>query len=174
MKKFFLVVYILINKVVIPYRFKRLEHLYRSGKNRIAKHLFEFVGKEAAIRPNTKLSYFENIHLGERSSIGDRSMVVAADKVFIGNDVMMGPEVMIFTQNHEITPPNIRLIEGDTKKKRVTIEDDVWIGARAIILPGATIRTGCIVAAGAVVTGKEYAPYSVIGGNPAKLIKHRV
>ena len=54
----------------------------------------------------------------------------------------------------------------------ITICDGVWIGARAIILPGVTIGEGAVVAAGAVVT-KDVEPFTVVGGNPAKFIKHR-
>lgn len=54
----------------------------------------------------------------------------------------------------------------------VKIGNDVWIGRRVIILPGVTIGNGCVIGAGAVVT-KSFADYSVIGGNPAKLIKMR-
>lgn len=56
--------------------------------------------------------------------------------------------------------------------RTIMIEDDVWIGARAIILPGVKIGKGCIIGAGAVVT-KSFDDYSVIGGNPAKLLKLR-
>ena len=56
--------------------------------------------------------------------------------------------------------------------RTIMIEDDVWIGARAIILPGVKIGKGCIIGAGAVVT-KSSDDYSVIGGNPAKLLKLR-
>ena len=60
-----------------------------------------------------------------------------------------------------------------SKIENVVIEDDVWIGQRVIILPGVTIYKGCIIGAGAVVT-KSFPPYSIIGGNPAKLIKSRL
>ncbi|MDQ7799461.1 MAG: DapH/DapD/GlmU-related protein [Candidatus Edwardsbacteria bacterium] len=55
---------------------------------------------------------------------------------------------------------------------QTVIEDDVWIGAQAIILPGVRIGRGAIVAAGAVVT-KDVEPYAIVGGNPARLIKRR-
>jgi acetyltransferase-like isoleucine patch superfamily enzyme len=58
------------------------------------------------------------------------------------------------------------------KRRPIIIEDDVWIGACAIILKGVTIGEGAIVAAGSVVT-KNVEPYSLVGGNPAKLIKYR-
>jgi|TARA_R110001583_G_scaffold71050_6_gene200584 acetyltransferase-like isoleucine patch superfamily enzyme len=66
--------------------------------------------------------------------------------------------------------------EGDNKdaitKGHIRLEHDVWIGARAIVLSGVTIGTGAVVAAGAVVT-KNVAPYTIVGGNPARPIKKR-
>jgi acetyltransferase-like isoleucine patch superfamily enzyme len=64
------------------------------------------------------------------------------------------------------------IFQGIRKYDQTIVESDVWIGAGVILLPGITIGTGSIVAAGAVVT-KSCEPYSVIGGNPAKLIKKR-
>ncbi|WP_442859821.1 DapH/DapD/GlmU-related protein [Anaerobutyricum hallii] len=62
--------------------------------------------------------------------------------------------------------------QGYTENKPVYIEDNVWIGRRVLIMPGVCIGTGSIVAAGAVVT-KNVEPYSIVGGNPAKIIKYR-
>ena len=59
------------------------------------------------------------------------------------------------------------------EKKKVTISDDVWIGANAIILPGVTIGKGSVIAGGAVVT-KDVEPYMIVGGNPAKVIRSRL
>lgn len=168
-----LLLFYLTNKLFVPYRFKNIEPRYSKLRENIAKKLFNFVGEDVVIRPHVKISYMEKLELGNRSSIGDRSVVVAAGGVMIGEDVMMGPEVMIYSQNHEITPPKIKLIDGKVVNKKVMIEDDVWIGARAIILPGATISRGSVVAAGAVVPGKKFPPNSVIGGNPARVIKFR-
>jgi maltose O-acetyltransferase len=93
--------------------------------------------------------------------------------VIIGKDVMMGPEVMIYTSNHETNRTDMPMIEqGDTQAIPVVIEDDVWIGARAILLPGVHIGKGAIVAAGSIVT-KAVPPYTIVGGNPAKEIRKR-
>lgn len=64
-------------------------------------------------------------------------------------------------------------LQGKDKLRSISIEDDVWIGARAIILPGVTIAKGSIVGAGSVVT-KSFPPYSVIAGNPARIVKSRL
>jgi maltose O-acetyltransferase len=62
--------------------------------------------------------------------------------------------------------------QGSRELKNVIIEDDVWIGQRVIILPGVTLQIGTIVGAGSVVT-KTFPPFSVLVGNPARLIKSR-
>ncbi|MEH7581800.1 DapH/DapD/GlmU-related protein, partial [Priestia megaterium] len=65
------------------------------------------------------------------------------------------------------------IFEGYTKREPVIIEDRVWIGARCIILPGVTIGKGATVGAGAVVT-KDVPPYTVVAGNPAKVVKYKL
>lgn len=172
-KFFWIVIFYTLNSLYIPYRFKYLEYLYRKIKEFSAKKLFDYIGQDVVIRPHTKLSYMDRISLGDRSSIGDKSTIVASGNVVIGKDVMMGPEVMIFSQNHEITDPGIKLISGKVLMKKVVIKDDVWIGARAIILPGAIINEGTVIAAGSVVPGKEFPPNVVLGGNPVKIIRYR-
>ncbi|SDY54135.1 maltose O-acetyltransferase [Proteiniborus ethanoligenes] len=137
----------------------------------LCKHLFSFIGQNVNIEHGAFFGSGENIEIGDNSGLGINCSVSGPLK--IGRDVMMGPEVMIFTSNHEISDVNIPMIEqGDTPKKAVLIEDDVWIGARAIILPGVHIRKGAVVAAGAVVT-KDVPSYAIVGGNPAKIIKYR-
>ncbi len=86
---------------------------------------------------------------------------------------MMGPEVLIYTQNHDFSRTDITMDQqGWADEKPVVIEDDVWIGSRVIILPGVTIGKGSVIGASAVVT-KSVPPYSVVAGNPAKIVKTR-
>jgi maltose O-acetyltransferase len=74
---------------------------------------------------------------------------------------------------HESANPGIPMISQGVKDVQKThIEDDVWLGLRVIVMPGVRIRTGCIIAAGGVVT-KDTEPYGIYGGVPAKLIKKR-
>lgn len=92
----------------------------------------------------------------------------------IGSHVMMGPEVYIYTQNHNFSRIDIPMDQqGWTEEKPVTIDDDVWIGARVTILPGVIIGKGSIIGASAVVT-KDVPPYSVVAGNPAVVVKKRI
>ena len=85
----------------------------------------------------------------------------------IGNNVSIAGEVRIYTMEHDIDDPMFGAVGAP-----VVIEDYVVIGSRVTILPGVTIGKGAVVASGAVVT-KDVAPYSVVGGVPAKYIKDR-
>jgi len=120
-----------------------------------------------------------NIYCGHNVYIGERASFKALiAKIYIGNYVMFGPNVTIRGGNHRIdivgkymynVKENEKLPEND---QDVIIEDDVWVGCNVTILKGVTIGRGSVVAAGAVVI-KSCEPYSIIGGNPAKLIKMR-
>ncbi|WP_129631026.1 acyltransferase [Candidatus Oscillochloris fontis] len=88
--------------------------------------------------------------------------------ITIGNHVAIGHEVMFLTSSHQIEFPHHRA--GNVTTAGVTIEDGAWIGSRCIILPGITIGTGSVVAAGAVVT-KDVPPNTLMGGVPAKRIR---
>lgn len=91
----------------------------------------------------------------------------------IGNDVMMAPDVVMLTSNHRFDSLDVPIgQQGALPIRPIIIESDVWIGQRVIILPGVTIGTGSVIGAGAVVT-KSFPPYSVIGGNPARILKMR-
>jgi len=111
------------------------------------------------------------ISIGDYSSIGMNCVVQGGVK--IGNNVMMGPQVFIYTQNHNHDRTDIPMIaQGYEEEKPVVIGDDVWIGSRVTILPGVHIGEGAIIGASSVVT-KDVPAYSIVGGNPAKVIKSR-
>ena len=108
-----------------------------------------------------------NLHMGEWSIISEECNIYSVDKVVIGDRVAISREVFICGASHDITSPIMEL-----KHAPVVIGSDVWIGARAIVLPGVSVGDGAVVAAGAVVT-KDVVPWTVVGGNPAKFIKKR-
>ena len=112
------------------------------------------------------------LEIGNNSGIGIDCEVYGP--VTIGNNVMMGPEVVIYTSGHKHDRIDIPMMEqGSSETQPVIIGNDVWIGRRAIIMPGVTIGDGVIVGAGAVVT-KNIEPYMVAVGVPAKAIKSRL
>ena len=113
----------------------------------------------------------KNISIGDNSGIGKKCSV--APYTSIGNNVMMGPEVIMYSRNHNISRTDIPMCEQGFKEfEPITIEDDVWIGRRVIILPGVNIGEGSVIGAAAVVA-KDVPPYSIVVGNPGKVIKNR-
>ncbi|CAJ0546563.1 Ff.00g011900.m01.CDS01 [Fusarium sp. VM40] len=90
--------------------------------------------------------------------------------VFVGDRVLIGPEDCICPITHAFDPDERREASGTSFAHPIYIEDDCWIGARALILPGVRVGRGSTVAAGAVVA-KDVEPYCLVGGAPAKLIR---
>lgn len=125
------------------------------------------IGKGSTIHMGTRFYDPRNISVGEDTIIGEFAVLDGRDKLRIGNHVDIASEVMIYNSEHDIEDPHFTAHNGP-----VTIEDYVFIGPRAIILPGVTIGKGAVVAAAAVVT-KDVPPYAIVGGVPAKVISER-
>ncbi len=112
----------------------------------------------------------DDVQIGNRCQVNHGCRLV---NVKLGNFDMIAPEVVFVPKLHRASSNEIPMIEqGEIKFPRAVVEDDVWIGHRAIIMPGLRIGRGAIVGAGAVVT-KHVPPYAVVGGVPARLIKWR-
>lgn len=111
----------------------------------------------------------KNIEIGSGVFINtDVRFGVPTEKVIIGNNVLVGPRVMFETVNHSL---KYQREEGRKSfSKSIIIEDEVWIGAGVIIVPGVTIGRGSVVAAGAVVT-RNVEPNTLAGGVPAKPLR---
>jgi len=110
--------------------------------------------------------------LGPYSYIGPGASICKG--VRAGKYVMFGPNVTIVGKDHNFDRVGTPIIfSGRPIAKPTIIEDDVWVGACAVIVGGVVIGRGAIIAAGALVT-KDVAPYSIVGGVPAKLIKYRM
>ena len=114
------------------------------------------------------IPYPETFVSGRSSAIDDEVNLYSAAKITIGTKVAISREAFICTASHDITKANRPLVVAP-----ITICDGVWIGARAIVLPGVTVGEGAVVAAGAVVT-KDVPPWTVVAGNPAREVKKRV
>jgi len=144
----------------------------------LLRSLFVSHGKDFLFDPDGTYS-FGNIFVGDDVSLGQRPILLATrSQIKIGNHVMFGPEVTIRGGNHRIDLVGrfMKSVKDDEKRPEddlgVVIEDDVWIGTRAIILHGVTIGRGAVVAAGAVVT-RDVPPYAIVGGVPARIIRFR-
>lgn len=106
--------------------------------------------------------------IGRDSRIGAGNTVIGP--VYIGDDVQIGQHVLISGLNHRYEDVNCTIAAQGVEVAEVKIANNVWIGGNAVILPGVVIGEHCVVGAGAVVT-KDVPPFSVVVGNPAKVVK---
>lgn len=125
------------------------------------------IGSGSAIHMHPTFYKPVNISIGSDSIVGERTVLDGRDKLHIGNHVDIASEVMIYNAEHDVQSEDFHAIGAP-----VIIEDYVFIGPRAIILPGVTVGKGAVVGAGAVVT-KNVEPFTIVGGVPAKVIGER-
>ena len=140
---------------------------------KIRKELFnELLGttsKRFWIEPPFFCDYGYNIIIGENVFINYNCCILDVCKVIIGDNCMLAPSVQIYTASHPLDAKSRN--SGLEFGKPVTIGNNVWIGGNATICPGVNIGDNAVIAAGAVVI-KDVEPNTLVGGNPAKLIKH--
>lgn len=108
-----------------------------------------------------------NIHIGNNVFINSGCTFQDHGGIFIKDNVLIGNNVILTTLNHDINPYS----RGNINVKSIIINSNVWIGSGAIILPGVEIGEGAIISAGSVVN-KDIQPNVIVGGVPAKIIKH--
>lgn len=125
------------------------------------------IGKGSTIHMGASFYDPTNIIIGADTIVGEGAVLDGRDKLIIGNHVAIASEVMIYNAEHDIHSEDFHPVNS-----RVVIEDYVFVGPRAIILPGVTVKKGGIVAAGAVVT-RDVKEAEVVGGIPAKPITKR-
>lgn len=125
------------------------------------------IGKGSTIHTGATFYDSRHIVIGDDSIIGENVVLDGRAKLVIGDHVDIASEVMIYNSEHDINDAHFGPIE-----KEVIIDDYVFVGPRAIILPGVHIKKGAVIAAGAVVT-KDVEAGSVVGGVPAKEISKR-
>lgn len=136
-----------------------------SGALKLVNELIPTMQSGSHIMPPMQVDMGRNIKIGNNVFINHSLTVMARGGIEIGDNVMIGPGVSLLTANHDLYDHQVLLCG------KITIKDNVWIGAKAIILPGITIGENSVVAGGAVVT-KDVEPNTVVGGNPAKVLKH--
>lgn len=132
------------------------------------------MGKGSSVAPTALLRYSHNITIGENTHINHLCGLWAGKQgiIKIGSNVLFGPGVYLVAANHRYKKGQL-ISEQEGEQRFVEIGNDVWIGANAIVLPGVKVGQGSVIGAGAVVTS-DVPPYSVVAGNPAKIIKKRV
>jgi len=130
------------------------------------------LGKGIVIYPGVWIISGRNLVIGNNVNLSKDVIITTGGGVIIGDRVLIGYRTQILSANHTITPAGKPFpISGDSFK-RVVIENDVWIGANCIIMPGVLIGEGAVVAGGSVVT-KNVLSNTIVGGVPAVFIKKR-
>jgi len=111
------------------------------------------------------------IRIGRDSLIGEMNVLRGQGGITVGDRVYTAPLVQMLAVNHVYDDPSRPMVDQGITAEGITVEDDVWIGAGAIITDGVCIGRGAVVAAGAVVTA-DVPPHTVVGGIPARVLKH--
>ncbi len=147
----------------------KLNNKYNNPK-KVQKIFFKLIGKPLdktfCLFPPFYTDCGKNITVGNNVFINSSCHFQDQGKITIGNNVLIGHNVVIATLNHNQNPSH----RASILPSPVEIKDNVWIGSNATILPGVIIDEGAIIAAGAVVT-KNVKKNTIVGGNPAKIIK---
>ena len=132
------------------------------------RHVFGVrLGSGSIIHWHTRFFEPSGVTIGQDCNIGTDAFLDGRRGINIGNNVATGAEVIIYTLQHDMDSPTFEVSGGP-----VTIEDYVYIGARAIILPGIQIGRGAVVAAGAVVS-HDVPAYAIVAGVPARFVRER-
>jgi acetyltransferase-like isoleucine patch superfamily enzyme len=141
-------------------------HVHIGGKTRV------FVGDACGIREGVIIEGTGEVRIGSRTAINHATFISAMERVVIGDDVMIAPRVYILDVDHVFATRDIPMQMQGYAVNPVTIGNDVWIGAGAVITRGVTIGNGAVVAANSVVTS-DIPPFAIAGGVPARVIKMR-
>ncbi|UOG09404.1 sugar O-acetyltransferase [Bacillus altitudinis] len=140
-----------------------------SQRKAILKELLGACGEDVVFEGRIQCDYGYNIEVGEHFFANFDTVLLDVCKITIGDHCLLGPNVHIYTAGHPLNPEERQT--GIEFGKPVTIGHHVWIGGGAIINPGVTIGDHAVIASGAVVT-KDVPANVIVGGNPAKILKH--
>lgn len=149
------------NHIISKIPSHRLRNLYY-------RHIMHFsLAKGASVHLNCVFHTAKNFSMGEYAVLNARCRIDNRGGITIGKSVSVSGDVIILTADHDMHAKDF-----SGKARPVEIQDYVWIGTRAMIMPGVVLGKCCVVAAGAVVT-KDVLPYEIVGGIPAKKIGER-
>lgn len=144
----------------------------RWDKYRLSCYQFKYLGENVKVRGGFRFGHTENLELQDNIVIGEHAFINAHGGVLIKSGTITGPDIMIFSVNHVYDTDECVPFGEELSTKKVIIGENCWIGGKVFICAGVELGDGCVVAGGAVVT-KSFPNYSIIGGNPAKVIKMR-
>lgn len=138
--------------------------------------IFKIFCKECSgfswIQPRVIFVHSERIKVGKLFGVNSNSYINGIGGIEIGDYVLLGSNVTISSGVHPIRGVNPPIITRQSIPKKIVIEDDVWVGSNAVIMPGIRIARGTVIGANSVVT-KDTLPYTVMAGSPARVINRR-
>ena len=147
---------------------------YRLGyalRRFLLKYIAEACGRDVVVKKGCYFGSGIGLRVGDRSQLGQNAMIGRC--VTLGDDVLMGPDVVIMTDAHnfdDLTKPINQ--QGNVGVRPVVIGDDVWIGTRAIIMPGTTVGSKAVIGAGTIVT-HDVPGGAIVAGVPGKVLRYR-
>ncbi|AFZ20134.1 acetyltransferase (isoleucine patch superfamily) [Allocoleopsis franciscana PCC 7113] len=166
-----------MNNLINRIHFDGILYLTNRVVSRIPSHMIRLffyryclgltIGTNSSIFMDAWFDSKKNFNLGKNSVINQNCRLDNRGSITIGENVSISSEVCILTADHDL-----QSCDFTGRLRPVNIEDYVFIGTRAMILPGVTLGKGCAVAAGAVVT-KSVPPFTIVAGVPAKPIGMR-
>ncbi|MFH6944314.1 acyltransferase [Flavobacterium sp. FlaQc-50] len=151
---------------------KRIYEFYQNIRLKRLLRGLKHIGANNKISSSTLIYYPDRVSLGSYIYIGPNAEINGLGGIEIGNGVIIGPNLVVHSANHCFKNSKYIPYDETFDFRKVTIEENVWIGGNVIITPGSTIGEGCIIGAGAVVSGSIPA-LSIVVGNPCKVIKSR-
>lgn len=134
---------------------------------------FQKFGSNARIFPGVRIRNPHQMSIGEDACLGLDNSFDAGGGLEIGARTLLGPGCKVWTVNHVFDDLDVPIADQGAEFKPVKIGSDVWLAANVFVMPGVDIPKGCIVTAGTVVGVKKYPEYSIISGNPGRVIGNR-
>lgn len=150
-------------------KINKLDNRHTEERNALIRSLLSRAGDGLWIEPPFFCDYGFNIITGKKVFINYNCCILDVSTVHIGDHVMLGPNVQLYTATHPVEME--ARLSGLEYAKPIRIGRGAWIGGSAVICPGVSIGEGAVIGAGAVVT-KDVPAHVLVGGNPARIIKH--
>lgn len=142
-------------------------------RNLLYPSFFKHYGRNVRIFDSVVIKYPDEIEIHDHVTINQFCYIVGKGGLYIGSHVMIGSGSKITTTSHDFTDTATPMAFQRITTLPIRLESDIWLGFNVVVVGGADIGKGCILAAGSVVLGKQYPPMSILGGVPATVLKNR-